>query len=97
VLDNKTDAPFITADQPIINLDGTFSDEPPEKQEFYYPLSPTKAMLLVEETSEWHMTQVTSLSVNRFNALMLRSAYEQVFSNSEEYLNSIKMLRATQR
>jgi len=92
VVQNDTDTPFITADQPVINLHATFDGKPPEKLEFYYPLSPTKAMLLVEPSSGWGDIPITSISVNNFNTIMVRNSHEQVFSNSKEYLTSIKKL-----
>jgi len=90
VLDNNTDTPFLTADQPIINLQYTHTGQPPEKFEFYYPLSPKKAMLLVELSSTLGDTPLSAVSVNNYNVTMVKNSYEQIFSNSEDYLNSIK-------
>ena len=47
LLNNQTDIPFITGDQPIINLHATFGEIAPESLEFYYLISPTRAMVLV--------------------------------------------------
>ena len=44
LLNNQTGIPFVTGDQPIINLHATFGKVPPESLEFYYPISPTRAM-----------------------------------------------------
>jgi hypothetical protein len=53
ILDNATDVPFITADQPVISIAaGPLDTAPPEKFELYYPLSPTKAMLFVEPSAD---------------------------------------------
>ena len=48
LLDNKTSIPFITGDQPVLNTYAakTFGSEIPDKTEFYYPLSPTIAILI---------------------------------------------------
>src|ERR1035437_981402 len=52
VLDNHTQVPFITSDQPIINmLTPGGSWDVPEKMELYYPLSPTQAMLYLEKAT----------------------------------------------
>jgi hypothetical protein len=95
VVDNSTDTPFITADQPIINLHAKATGKIPDKLEFFYPLSPKKAMLLVETSNQRHIEPSPSpFAVNNYNVLMLRNAYEQVFSNSAEYLETIKKLSA---
>jgi hypothetical protein len=75
LLDNSTDTPFITADQPIINLHATFDvEKPPEKLEFYYPLSPRKAMLLVENSNRAHAGSISALAVNAYNVLMVKNS-----------------------
>jgi hypothetical protein len=89
LLENETDTPFITADQPVINLHHTLNGKPPLKFEMYYPLSPTRAMLFVERGSQ-HDRLLGSVSINNYNVMMLKNSCEQVFSNSGDYLNSLK-------
>ena len=88
LLDNRTDTPFITGDQPVINLHATFEPGAPEKLEFFYPHSPQKAMLLLEVSGD-HSESVTVEDVLRFNNLIARNSHEQVFSNSREYLEAL--------
>jgi len=93
VLDNDTKVPFITSDQPIINMvtDGKSFDVP-EKMELYYPLSPTQAMLYLEKstpTGKFNY-QVSIDDAHRYNQMMLDHSGLQVFSNSEEYLMFLK-------
>lgn len=90
LLDNPTDTPFVTADQPIINLHASFDRNRIEKLEFFYPLSPRRAMLLLEASNSRGGSPLSAISVDSYNILMAQNSYEQVFSNSEEYLNSIK-------
>jgi Protein of unknown function (DUF4238) len=90
VVENNTKTPFITTDQPIINLHFTNTREPPQEFEFYYPLSPAKAMFLVKKSSRRGDLPFEDFSVNTYNTMMLTNSYQQVFSNSEEYLKSIK-------
>lgn len=90
LIDNLTDTPFITGDQPIINLHASFDRNRIEKCEFFYPLSPRKAMLLVEASNSRGDAPLSAISVDNYNILMAQNSYEQVFSNSKEYLNSIK-------
>lgn len=90
LIDNDSDTPFITTDQPIVNLQAGYTNKPPDKLELYYPLSPTKAMLLLEMSSKRGDYPLTAVSVNNYNMMMAMNSYEQIFSNSEEYLNGIK-------
>jgi hypothetical protein len=92
LIDNQTDTPFITADQPIINLHAAPTGEPPDKLEFFYPLSPQRAMLLVENSNKKSNQSISAVSVNSYNIRMIQNSHEQVFSNSEEYLTSIRHL-----
>jgi hypothetical protein len=90
LIDNASDTPFITADQPVVNLQAGYTRKPPEKFELFYPLSPKKAMLLLETSSQRGEFPLSGVSVNSYNMMMAKNSYEQIFSNSEEYLNSIK-------
>jgi len=90
LVDNNTRTPFITADQPIINLQGIHTGKPPEKLEFFYPLSPTRAMFLLEASSKRGEFALSDVSVNSYNMTMIQNSFEQVFSDSQEYLDSIK-------
>ena len=90
LINNGTDTPFITADQPIINLQATHKGKPPEKLEFFYPLSPRKAMMLLESSSDRGDFPLSAVSVNSYNMMMVENSYEQLFSNSQDYLSSIK-------
>jgi hypothetical protein len=51
ILANHTSTPLITGDQPIINTYAAFGNEVIEHDylEFYYPLSPHKALLLTKK------------------------------------------------
>jgi hypothetical protein len=89
LIENSTDTPFITADQPIINLRGTPHGKPPEQLEFFYPLSPTKTMLFVDASTKLRDAPISALAVNNYNVRMVENSHEQVFSNSEEYLKAI--------
>jgi len=92
LLHNTTDTPFITADQPLINLHAPSSpyiDTAPDEFELFYPLSPRKAMLFVE--SHTHVNpSISAIAVNNYNVLMVQNSHEQVFSDSEEYLITFK-------
>jgi hypothetical protein len=93
VLDNYTEVPFITSDQPIINmLTPGGSWEVPEQMELYYPLSPTQAMLYLEKATivGGISTSVSIDEAHRYNMMMVDHCAFRVFSNSEEYLKFLK-------
>jgi hypothetical protein len=93
VVDNDTEVPFITSDQPIINrLTEGGGWDVPDKMELYYPLSPTQAMLFLEKsTPTAGINQNVSIDeAQRYNMMMLDHSELRVFSNSEEYLHFLK-------
>jgi Protein of unknown function (DUF4238) len=93
LLDNATDVPFVTADQPVINLASAPKDTtPPTKFELYYPLSPRKAMLLIEPSSDFHSgdSSVSETFVNLYNLRMAAHSYRQVYSVSPHALESVR-------
>jgi hypothetical protein len=93
VLENDTEVPFITSDQPIINMLSDPKDfSSPTRMELYYPLSPSQAMLFLEKS-----TPVPEISLHvsideahRYNRMMLDHSGLRIFSNSEEYLLFLK-------
>lgn len=92
LLDNATNIPFITADQPVINIASAPKDmRPPTKFELYYPLSPTKAMLLLEPASDFlpSDSSVSETFVHMYNLRMAAHSYRQVFSISPHALESV--------
>jgi hypothetical protein len=93
LLDNLTDVPFITSDQPIINMLSNPADRrAPERVELYYPLSPTKAMLYLEKENPAHADgrPLTIDEAHAYNLRMADHSGRQIFSNSEEYLKVIQ-------
>jgi hypothetical protein len=99
LIDNHTSVPFITSDQPIINmLANPTGFAVPERVEFYYPLSPTRAMLYLEKTTPAH-TVSTSISIDEahtYNCMMADHSGRQILSHSEEYLKVIQRRMADQ-
>jgi hypothetical protein len=94
VLDNDTEVPFITSDQPIINmLTQGGSWDVPKRIELYYPISPTQAMLYLEKSTPIPDIEkgVSIDEAHRYNMIMLDHSASRVFSNSEEYLHMLKM------
>jgi hypothetical protein len=48
IIENATAVPFVTGDQPTVNLRGGDDERPPEALSLYYPLSPRLALYLGE-------------------------------------------------
>jgi hypothetical protein len=92
LLDNPSEVPFITADQPVINIAANPKvSDPPQRFDLYYPLSPTKALLVLEASSEF-LAEGSTVSADLAHFWNLRVAahsYQQVFSNSPEELKAI--------
>jgi len=87
ILTNKTQTPFITGDQPTINLvaDGT---RPPDELRLYYPLSPTLALLLTEPHAEPAFSdgQLSEDNVSYLNGRIKDASRDQIFGVSEQSL-----------
>ncbi len=83
-VENQTSVPFITGDQPILNLHGNpYTNDVPPDMELYYPLSPTRAMFYVKSTNDEHPPTITdSAEIERYNKLIAEHAHEQIFGNS---------------
>ena len=93
LLQNDTSTPFITADQPIINISAdSLNLLAPEKFELYYPLSPRRAMLLLEPSSSFFPDSfnICESQVRAYNLRMVEHSHRQVFSSSPDVLESLK-------
>ena len=94
LLDNASEVPFVTADQPLINLSANPKEfKPPAKFDLYCPLSPTKAMILLESEST-HVPRdrsVSSEQAHLYNLHMAAHSFRQVYSTSEKELKAIKV------
>ena len=89
LLHNETATPFITCDQPVINIH-EHRDEmgTPRDVEWYMPLSPKMAMLyvLAENVPESHCATIAEAEVRRYNARMDEYSHDQLYGNSQESL-----------
>lgn len=93
LLENATPSPFVTADQPIINIAShPRTIDPPTEFELYYPISPTKAIMIVDKSSKYNpgSPSVSATFVEIYNLKMAAHSFRQVFSNSSEALASVQ-------
>jgi len=91
LLENETDVPFITGDQPVINLLSPGTGEPPKLLAFYYPVSPQLAVILDEasERTGYAARPVSAHHVIALNRRIQAAAHAQVFGSSRDVLNSL--------
>jgi hypothetical protein len=97
LLDNLTDTPLITGDQPIVNVLAKLDGTPPDDLAFYYPLSPRRAMLLTQKHEMYPNARgdMRGEDVERYNARIWRASHEQVFSCSAAQLEVMRTASVT--
>jgi hypothetical protein len=88
---NRTDVPYITGDQPAINLKGA-RPHPPENLSIYYPISPQLALLLadVDEEPLFGIEGLTAAQASMLNEKLFEASYKQVFAQSEGSLRALR-------
>lgn len=85
LLHNKTDIPFITTDQPIINLMADYQDITDQASDilYYYPISSQLAITINDNNIDDEIV-LTREEVDEYNKALISASYECVFSNSKE-------------
>lgn len=94
VLENDTRPPFITGDQPVVNLlPSADPAKPPELLAFYYPVSPSTAVILdeVEPRCGYTSGPVSVEQVTALNRRIRGASHSQVFGSSREILESLRL------
>lgn len=88
ILNNSSNTHFITGDQPIINLLGLSDDE----VEFFYPLTPTRAMIFTASKERFPLIQkdVGSIEVEGYNFQVYQASGTQIYGNNQDYLATFK-------
>jgi len=89
---NKTAIPFITSDQPVINLKADYKDLSKETTElvFYYPVSPTIAILLNDKKIKNKLELTNDFEAKKYNDLIARASNKMLFSNIPAVLDEYK-------
>jgi len=85
LLRNQTSVPFLTGDQPVINIHAHQHFERKAKAfEIYYPVSPSRAVMLVQKYDETTDTLDISLTahVHGFNQLMRNNAHSELYAST---------------
>lgn len=87
IINNATNTPLITCDQPVINCTTTYNTSEWEHNlELYYPISPSKAILITKTDTG---TEWSAAMVEKFNTKMIDASYMLVFTNSQKRANII--------
>jgi len=86
LLRNNTTTPFITGDQPVINVHAkaVAPGETVKDLDLYYPISPSTAVLVALTPPDDSV--LTAVEVARYNALMAHHAHEQLYAANREDL-----------
>lgn len=95
LLENNTSIPLITSDQPTLNIHSAHDNTAPERLAFYYLVSPSRAMLLMDEPQGSHSTHewLDADEVEHFNSHMIRAAHKMLFSSDKAQLERIALAR----
>ena len=90
IIENKSDLPFVTGDQPVINTYavGLNLEEIPKELEFYYPLTPALALLLTskEEYRTQTIFPATKPDVIKYNKFIHDQSGKQIYASSRDVL-----------
>lgn len=91
LLKNESDIEFITGDQPVVNTfaTGLLFGSPPEKLEFYYPVSPILAVMISKNYND-SSTKTVCLSkekVTMYNQHIFEQSHSQVYASKSETLS----------
>jgi len=95
ILFNDTNTPFITSDQPIINVHESLRNDimvPPSDEhcDFYYPITPWVAyMINKSDRFQRGINQVSTDVVNELNIKLALRANVYIVSNSEDSLKPL--------
>jgi len=89
-LRNGTNVPFVTGDQPIINLLNFSAKE----VDLFYPLSPALAIIFAADKVKYPEKRriLSELEVEHYNFLIYQASDDQVYSNDPDYLASLMAL-----
>lgn len=90
LIENTSNMPFVTGDQPIINTHaiGLSLEEIPSELEFYYPLTPRLALLLTSnpDLNRKGTIPVGEEKVTMYNTFIHSQAGKQVYSSERDAL-----------
>ena len=87
IVRNRTDLPFITSDQPVMNMKTKVNGEETKEFVLWYPLSPEVGIIINDERGERNL--YNKLDVDKFNCIVWKHSFEYIISNKEELLRGM--------
>lgn len=89
ILTNTANHGFITGDQPVVNLKADYKNtDAPAELEFYYPISPKKAIIIGEELS-MYPEEIRDINlIQSFNNKIAEASEENLISKDKRELQS---------
>ncbi|MCR1344894.1 DUF4238 domain-containing protein [Acidithiobacillus ferrooxidans] len=87
-LTNDTLIPFVTGDQPVLNM---LDPEASDNIELYYPLSPNLAVIVTKDAARFpdRKRGVTTFEVERYNYAIYCNSEDQIYSSESNYLGCL--------
>lgn len=86
LLENDSEIPFITGDQPVINTHASSNVyEEVNELELYYPITPGMSLLITKDQIENKKCCVKK--VQEYNKLIVRQSHEIIFANDAIFLH----------
>jgi hypothetical protein len=82
--------PFITSDQPVINLHVN-RETPPEMLSLYYPISPRMALYLGEpnDSTDIPFEAMTASGATHLNLRIAKASHSQVYAQTPHPLTAV--------
>ena len=95
LLESPLEVSFVTGDQPVINIvDNRDEMDVPTDLELYYPVSPSRAMIMVHDSSPLisQTARLTIPQVYAYNRRIVENYHEQFYGKSVEVLEEWRSL-----
>lgn len=86
LLENTSKTPFITSDQPVVNICANLEEKTTEELELYYPISPTKSLLICKKAPD-HKVCDDALA-KFYNDKIAEQSFGYMIANNEDVLKS---------
>lgn len=94
LLINDTPVPFITSDQPVVNVHSCVSEtefSPPEHADFYYPISPRIAYIICDsDRFKQGKNRIDETTVVELNSKQAAQAMMHIIGDTEEAIRPFK-------
>ncbi len=84
IVRNKTSLPFITSDQPVVNMKAKADGEAPTELVLYYPITPKVAIIINGGKEEMILDKKTK--VDDLNRIIWEHSHEYIVSDNEKLL-----------